>query len=104
MKVKDLSDLMHGTFGQDNDRQTCMSIHINDSDKFVEIILDTSCENYYLECIPGEADGVGLLRDAEHNHVIGVNLPLKQRKIHIDCDGSLQIVNGFVDDTDKPDS
>jgi len=103
MNIKDLVGLFQQPHGDDDD-QVCMEISICDSSQSIEIILDTSSKDYYLDKAPGENEDVGLYRDKATQHVVGVSLPLRQRKIRLNCDGTMQMVQGFVDTptTDSP--
>ena len=71
--------------GNAKDVEPCMSLYISDDGKSVELVLDTS-KHSYLKWIDGEGGDIGLLLDRETHRVIGVHLPLYQRKLIVDGD------------------
>lgn len=63
----------------------CMSLHVSTDGQAVELLLDTSA-NTYSDWIKGEGADIGLIRDMDTNRVLGVRLPLYQRKLMVSGD------------------
>ena len=76
--------------------ETSMSLYVSTEGKHVELILDTGCDRWYLDWIPGERGDAGLLREFWTNRVVGVSLPLRNDRLTVNYDGPIKINDGFL--------
>lgn len=72
----------------------CMSLTVSEEGHRVELLLDNSIATYS-EWIEGEGADIGLTRCLETKRVVGVTLPLLQRRLCVHHDGPIRINAGF---------
>lgn len=73
---------------------SCMSLHVDEKNKSVELLLDTSIATY-AEWIPGEGGDISLIRCRETKRVVGVYLPLLRTNLCVGHTGPMCINTGF---------
>lgn len=72
-----------------------MALSVSEEGRIVELLLDTSVSTYS-QHIPGEGGDIALIRDQETDRVVGVHLPLRNRKLCVHHDGPIRINSGFL--------
>ncbi len=93
--LKDLAGKLKEMVAASEKYETCMSLHVSEDGKAVELYLDTSI-NTYTEWIKGEGADIGLMRCQETHRVVGCRLPLKKNNLSVWHDGPLRINEGFL--------
>jgi hypothetical protein len=78
----------------------CMSLTISEDSNSVELNCDNSVTTYF-EWIKGEGADIGLIRCMETKRVVGIHLPLMDRKLCVHHNGPLRINAGFAK-SDRP--
>lgn len=91
-----LNEAMEELLTEADKYQSCMSLVVSQSGRFVELTLDNSRPTYG-KWIEGFVGGdCGLICDAETNEVIGITLRLIDNKLSVFHEGPLRINAGFL--------
>jgi len=72
----------------------CMMVSVCEEGQSVELVLDTSI-SHYTEWIKGEGADIHLLISFDTDKVIGVRLPLMDKKLAVFYDGPIKINEGY---------
>ncbi len=82
--------------------ETCMSLIVSDEGKSVELTLDTGRDTYG-QWIEGEGGDICLLRCQTTDKVVGVHLPLMNRRLYVGTNGPVKINKGYRKDGREDD-
>ena len=77
--------------------ETCMSLYVCEDSDSVELCLDTQ-RDVTSEWIPGEGADIHLLRCRDTGKILGVRLPLYNKRLCVDYAGPLRINSSFKKD------
>lgn len=92
--MNDFTEFQKSLLDAAADYESCMSLSVSEEGKAVELLLDTNLSTYS-EWLPGEGADIGLIRELGTDRVVGVRLPLLNRKLSVHHEGPLKINEGF---------
>lgn len=86
MSDKTLAEFLKRASEECKDHEPSMVLSVSTEGNCVELLLDSGCNRWHLEWIPGEGGDIGLFRDTGTNRIVGVRLPLKKRGLRVFID------------------
>ena len=96
MTEQESADTLEQAIAEAGKYHTCMALTVHEVGDAVELLLDTAIVTYS-EWIKGEGADICLYRCRETNKVVGVRLPLMNRRLVVHHDGPLRINEGFLE-------
>lgn len=94
IEPRDLAEFLKELAADAENYEPCMSLHVCEHGQSVELMLGLHDE-YYGEWINGEGADICLYRSELTGKVVGVHLPLYNRKLAVFHDGPVKINEGF---------